>query len=182
MAGVDARRRVRGLLFQLPDRLRDRQRKDARTIESLRKSVHLLETRMTKLKDENKILNEANLKALKELQSMNMEKKELNKSFKGQNEEINKLLQDKEKDSSKLQTLENRYTKLKTAFVDQSKTIDNLKLEVNKYKQTIIDLKDEIEQLKSSSEGTKPSKPDSVRSSKSDVTVTSERSSSRKKQ
>lgn len=162
--------------------LRDRQRRDARLVDSLRKNVNLLEARMQKIKEENKLLNESNLKAFKELQSMNQDKKELNKSYKGQHEEINKLLQDKEKDATKLQSMENRYTKLKTAFVEQAKTIDNLKLELTKYKQTLSDLKDEIKRYKLNEESSKASKVGKV--DLTDVTVKtppSGKSSSRKK-
>ncbi len=129
--------------------LREQQMQDTKTIDDLQKSVHMLESRLQKLKEENRMLNEANLKAMKELQTMDQEKTDLSKSYKGQNVEIKKLVQDRQRDSVKLQQSEQKYTKLKADCTQISKQLDTLRGDIKKYKEVIEDLKNENKKLRS---------------------------------
>lgn len=128
--------------------LREQQRKDAKLIETLRKNLNIVESRMQKIKEENKILNENNLKVLRELQAVGQEKSELNRSYRGQYEENKRLAQDRETVVAKLHALENRYAKMKSAFDEQGKTVANLKFELNKYRESISEMKDQNTNLK----------------------------------
>lgn len=122
--------------------------RDSRTIDELQKQTTGQEQRIQKLKDENRMLNESNLKAMRELQTVSQEKSDLSKSYKAQLAELKKLMADKQKDVVRLEQSEQRFTKLKADYQTATKQIEVLRAEMKKYKDAVEELRAENKRLK----------------------------------
>ncbi|XKL62947.1 hypothetical protein PGB90_005311 [Kerria lacca] len=128
---------------------KERHNRESETINDLKIKMQILETRVQKLTEENRILNEANLKILKDLQSTEQEKNDLNKSYRSQYDEISRLSQERQKDTTKLQEADHRYAKLKSDLMSTTKQLDSLRSDIKKYRDIVDELKTENKKLKS---------------------------------
>jgi len=106
--------------------MKEQRQTDTRAIEELHKQTKSQEQRIHKLKEENRMLNESNLKAMRELQAASQEKSDLSKSFKTQHAELKKLMADKQSDVVKLEQAEQRLVKLKADYQTATKQIEVL--------------------------------------------------------
>lgn len=128
--------------------LKEQVRDDHQELMMLRKKVADLETNIKKLRDENRILNESNLKMFKQLEEAGAEKRDMDKTVDEKHKLVEKLSKEKTRADNLAQAAEMKASKLKSDLFQLNKQLEEMRNDTERCKSTIKELKTEVHHLK----------------------------------